>query len=574
MADKNTNLAITISTVDKATAKIKAINDALDKASKPRRDLQKALGEFADKSGMNSVIDGFKGVGSAIGDLLGKVAMIGGVVALAGAAVFKLVGEFDDLGDKAEILGVSADFLAQMRYAAEKAGAPVEALDAGLEAFSVNLGKLSAGTGRMKTFLDKVSPALEKQLKGAKNNKEAFFLLAGAMAKLEDPAKKAALAAAAGLGPELAPLLAKGPKGIQELTERFQQLAPGMQDAADKAGSVDDSLHDLHASTQGVKAAIVSGLAPALKVIVDQLTQWFSTHQNDVREFAASVGERLPAAFKAVVTWLGAAYDKVTSFIDSVGGIKTIAIGLAAILTGPLIGAIASFGIALVATPFGQFMLGITALVAGVAYGIKAIKALAAEGRRAGEWAARKKLIAQHEDEIRDLNSEAIDAGELSDDEIHRRAVAQAANDIANSHAVEDAEAKRADEAASGPAAPAAPAAPSMEDRLDAMKAAQGFRETSLAKSIASEASARNLDASSSCSRIDAIFLSSARAMAFGRPFHTMIRMTTIIDRATNPPGLMPKKDISPCSTAPGSATTVVAFRGALMLILTRSARS
>jgi hypothetical protein len=482
--DKKTKLSIVIQTVDQATAKIKAINDRLDKVTKPVNDFKKALGDLREKSGLDDVIGGFKGVGSAIGDLLGKVAMIGGVVGLAGAAVFHLVSEFDDLGDKAEILGVSADFLSAMRYAAEKAGAPVEALDVGMQAFAVSLGKAKAGTGRMLAFVSRVSPALATQLKAAKSNEEAFYLLAAAMDKLKDPAKRSALAAASGLGPELAPLLAQGEKGIKALADRYHVLAPGMQEAADKAGAVDDSLHDLHATEDGLKAAIVTGLAPALKVIVDQLSEWFSSHQTEVREFAASIGEKLPAAFNATVDAVKGAVKWVISMVDKFGGLKNVGLALAAVMTGPLIAAIVSFGIALTTTPFGLFLVGVAGVVAAVALAVKSIQKLAAAGRFLGEKAAYAKLVAQHTDEIRDNNPD------LSDEEVDRQARSAAAYDIGQSHAREDLEDRMLQAQIDGtdmpgvvPTADAsrsamyAPDAPSPNDGFPGAAMAQSFAE-------------------------------------------------------------------------------------------------
>jgi hypothetical protein len=253
-----------------------------------------------------------------IGGVLDKIPLIGAVAAGAiGGAVgglMHLINKFDELGDKAERFGVSVDFLAAMRYAAEKAGAPVEALDAGLMTFSVNMGKLSANTGRFKKFLDLVSPALEEQLKKAKSNEAAFYLLAAAMDKLKDPAKRAALAAAAGLGPELAPLLAQGEAGVKQLAARYIELAGSQEDAAKKAGDVDDSMHDLHASVQGAEAAIVSGLAPAMRIIVDQLRDWFVAHRSDIAEWAKTLGEKIPGAFRAVVDWVGQAIEKLGKF--------------------------------------------------------------------------------------------------------------------------------------------------------------------------------------------------------------------------------------------------------------------
>jgi hypothetical protein len=282
MADKEFPLSIVLRTVDKATAGINAVNKRLDAMTKPVRDFGKALGDLRDKSGLSSVLDGFKGVGSAIGDLLGKVAMIGGVAGVAVAGLVHLVGKFDDLGDKAERLGVGVDFLAAMRFAAERSGASVEALDTGIQTFTANLGLARAGMGRMVKTLQTVAPDLLVQLKATKSNEQALLLMADAFSAIKDPAKRAALAARSGLGPELAPLLAQGSKGVQKLMDRFHQLAPGIGDAAKAAGETDDAFKDLGAATTGVEAALVTGLAPALTIVVNKMRDWLVAHNDDI----------------------------------------------------------------------------------------------------------------------------------------------------------------------------------------------------------------------------------------------------------------------------------------------------
>lgn len=362
MATKETKLSIVIRTVDKATAKINAITARLEQATRPLRDFSKALSGLREASGLDSVLDGFKGVGSAIGDILGKVAMVGGVVAGAVAGLFHLVDGFDELGDKAESAGVSVDFLASMRYAAERSGAAVEQLDTGLQSLSVNMGMLRAGKGKMLGFLQIVSPALVRQIKLTKSNEEAFDLLARAAAKIEDPAKRAAFAQKTLGDASLAPLLGKGAAGIKELRDRYIELAGSQEGAAKEAGAVDDSMKDLKASTDGIKAALVEGLAPALKVIVDRLRDWLRGHRADIKEWAMWLGERLPGAVSELVSGIQRVVGKVTDFIGSIGGWKTAAIGIAAIIAGPLIGAVASLGVALMSTPVG-WAIG---LIAGV----------------------------------------------------------------------------------------------------------------------------------------------------------------------------------------------------------------
>jgi hypothetical protein len=362
VADKRTELSIVLRTVDRATAGIVAINKRIDAATKPIRDFRKALGDLRQKSGLDDVIGGFTGVGSAIAGVLSKVAVVGAVVGGAVAGLFKLVDGFDALGDKAEAIGVSVDFLAQMRYAGERSGVAVQQLDASLQGFTKSLGQARAGTGRMASFLEKVSPALLTQLKATKSNEAAFELLAGAMAKLEDPAKRAALAQATLGDAALAPLFAKGPKGIKALRDRYLELAGSQKGAAEEAGKVDDSLKDLKATTDGVKAAIVSGLGPALKVLVDQLAAWFKENRTNVAEWAKDLGKKLPGAVAKLIDVFRGIVDAVRPFVDAGWKLKVILGVLAAIIVGPLIKAVVSLGIALLTTPVGWIVAGLAAI--------------------------------------------------------------------------------------------------------------------------------------------------------------------------------------------------------------------
>lgn len=362
MADKTTQLSITIRAIDKATAPIRAITVRLEAVTKPLRNFGASLGDLRKSSGLDDVIAGFKGVGSAIAGVLSKVAMIGGVVGVAVAGLFKLVDSFDDLGDKAEAIGVSADFLAQMRYAAERSGASIDELDAGMQSFTKNLGLARANAGPLTKFLGNVSPALLAQLKATKSNAEAFDLLAGAMAKIEDPAKKAALAQKTLGSAALAPLFAKGSDGLKKLRDRYAELAPDQGKAADAAGEVADSMTDLKASTDGVKAALVRGLAPALKDIVERLGQWFTNHREDIATWARELGDKLPGAVTKLVGTFKAIVSRIEPFVNSATKLKVIAVALAGVIAGPLISAIVSLGIALLTTPVGWIVAGLAAI--------------------------------------------------------------------------------------------------------------------------------------------------------------------------------------------------------------------
>lgn len=326
-AEKDFPLSITLRTVDKATSGLKRINDQLEKARKPFAKLGEEFGRFHEHLGVEKISSGLGRIGGQVRSIASTMGVIGAAGAGAVFGFKRLADEFDELGDKAEAMGISVDALAQLRYAAGQSGGEVEELDSSMEAFNKNVGMAKANTGRFAGLLKKVSPALLKQIKGAKGSEEAFGILADAMTKLEDPTKRAALAAAAGFGPSLIPLLARGSDGIKQLRDEFAKNAGSQQGAADAAGKVDEAWRKMGSSIAGVKAAILVGLGPAFEGLVQKATAFFTANREKIAAWAADFGEKLPAriaklveAFQGIWNAVVAIANAVGWFVDKVGG--------------------------------------------------------------------------------------------------------------------------------------------------------------------------------------------------------------------------------------------------------------
>lgn len=378
MADK-VPLSIILSLVDKATGGIESFNKKLEAQLKPAKDFKKLLANLDEKYGVSKVADGFRGVGSAVGDLVGKVAAAGGVLAgfVGGAVVgvIHLVDQFSELGHVAARAGVEVDFLAGLRYAAAKAGLPVEQLDEGIKTLTQNIGQAKAGTGRMTKFLQEVSPALLHQIVHTHSTAEAVGLLVDAMHKLPDAARRAALAQKT-FGDAGFVLLANGgSKAIQGQMEAYARLAGSQDDAVKSSLGVEEAMKDLNASADGVKAVLVTGLAPAMQTVIEKMTTWLVGHRAEIAEWATKIGQELPGAVERLVTWVGKAYDKVVTFVDEIGGWKTAAVGLAAFLSADLVAALATLGAALLTTPVGVVITGLASIAAGIAVVTKETRA-------------------------------------------------------------------------------------------------------------------------------------------------------------------------------------------------------
>ncbi len=365
MPEKQFPLSIIIRTVDQATAGIKAINHRLDALTRPTREFGKSLSELAEKSGLNRVGEAFKGVGEALKETALHLLEIGVV---AGEVVHLLIEKFSNLAITAKLVGLTADQLAQFRFAAKQSGVSVEEFDSGLEKLNKSLGEMKAGGGKLKSLLEKVSPVLLRQIQSAKSNVEAFDLLANAMVKVTDPTKRAALATAAfGRGGQpLINMLAQGAEGIDALRKEYEQLAGSQDAAAESALELHHAQGRIAAMFDGIEASIITAIAPALLKLADQFKSFLVEHREEIAAFIKDFGEKLPGRIDAVAKAFGKLIDFITPVwhaIESLGGVSTV---LAVVLGGKLVLAIAKLSVAMFATPFGWVILSIGAVITAI----------------------------------------------------------------------------------------------------------------------------------------------------------------------------------------------------------------
>jgi hypothetical protein len=364
---KLSTLSIVLRTVDKASADFRKFNQKVERSisrmTAPFRRLGNRLSVFGREGGLPKIADGFSRVGQAAVGLKNSLLAIGVAAGLSVGGLLRMVAAGDKLKDTAERLGVSVDSLAQLRFAAKQTGVDVEQLDGAMETFSKNLGQARAGTGRMAAFLKKASPEFLRQVKNAKSTEEAFLLVSKAMAKLEDPAKRAALATAAFGDANISLLLKNGPDAIKELMARYAGLAGSQEEGANAAAKMDDAMNEVSASFDGLKAGILTGLAPAFLDLSKQLTGFFAAHRGEIGQWVSAFGKWLPGAVRTLVSAFRTFIAVIKPVWNLIGGVKGAAIALSLVLGGKLIVALAALGKTLLTTPFGLFLVGITGLI-------------------------------------------------------------------------------------------------------------------------------------------------------------------------------------------------------------------
>lgn len=368
-------LSIILRTVDRYTAGLKDANAKIDKAFKPYRDFGKEFGKFSDNIGLPKLRSALGNVGTELKNLTLGVAAFGAVAAVAGAHVFKSwLDDADELRDVAKRIGFSIDSLAQLRFVGGQEG--VEDLDGALEKMSKNLGEAKAKSGSLFSFLGKVSPALRKQVLAAKSNEEAFFLFADAMAKIEDPAKRAAFATKVfgKSGQPLINMLANGSQAVRQQMEEYFRLAGSQEDAANKADEMNDSFGLVKAGLDRVKASIITGLAPAVLKITEKMRAWLADPENQrkITQWIEDFGTKLPGRIQALIDAIKGIGAAIKPVWDMIGGAKGALLAFVAIKTAPLVSS----------------LFGVVSALTQVITGIRAASAAAAAGGGAGPGGA------------------------------------------------------------------------------------------------------------------------------------------------------------------------------------------
>jgi hypothetical protein len=296
------NLTVTISAVDKATATIKRINDSMNRAVAPVRNIQRIGSEVAK----NPVIDSLRRMGGAVGTVAkglgivsGSMAGITAIGAVAGVAEMtaqwaRLAREIDNTSVS---LGTTSKGLVTMRGAARLAGLSAEAMDGSLE--SVRQTMQDARWGRnqpLVALMTKLGMTFRYTKDGSIDAIASLKDIADAMAAQPDVGAKHTVAQAFGVD-ALYPLLIKGKKAIEDYQASAEKLGAVPNDAAIKrAEKFAESISKLKLTLDGMKSQVGDSLISASQSSLDWLNR-FTTKKSYpwadavVREFGRLFGD-------------------------------------------------------------------------------------------------------------------------------------------------------------------------------------------------------------------------------------------------------------------------------------------
>jgi hypothetical protein len=286
---KNYSVKATISAVDRFTTPLKALS-----------------------SNIRSVTRGITG---AVTGTMGRMTALAGALGVAFSAA-KIKGYFDDyvsrageVGDMARQVGLSATALQELRFAAELSDVSLESFDSSMNIFVRYLGQARAGTGLLKTYLDKLPDGLRKSIIGAKSTEEAFGAVMGAMERMPKATDRAALAAAAfgRSGLVMTRMSEKGLAGLTELRKEAAEYGLVSDESGDAADDFGHTQIRLRYAMMGVQNAIGSALLPVLKPMVLDTIKWVKELKQSGR--LAAVIDRIKLALMDAWSWIKANKD-------------------------------------------------------------------------------------------------------------------------------------------------------------------------------------------------------------------------------------------------------------------------
>lgn len=261
-------MQISANTAQLATA-VADVNKRLDEMGQAGKKAADDLGTLKNIEIAKLALGGIKAAGGAFISLSKSVLGAAESIVNFGKTV---ADELDSLNDVANRTGVGVEALQAYGAAAKLSGTDVETFAKSIQKLSVNIGNATDEKSAKK--FTALGIAFE-ELKAATPT-EQFEMVADAIAKIQDPAERAAAAVKVfGKGGiELGPLFSEGPGALARMREEATSLGQVVSEDSIKAiAAMNDAFDKVWMTVKGLTGQIVGELAvPIAEIAEDLLT--------------------------------------------------------------------------------------------------------------------------------------------------------------------------------------------------------------------------------------------------------------------------------------------------------------
>ncbi|MEO0033524.1 MAG: hypothetical protein RIS94_3282, partial [Pseudomonadota bacterium] len=192
------------------------------------------------------------------------------------------------LGETSQQLGVSSKAMQEYRYAASQAGVSQDEMDAGLSKLNKTIGEAAMGGKSQAAAFEKLGISIRDANGHVRDAGDVIPEVAQALQRIHSPAERAAVLVElfGKSGQKLAPLLADGAAGVNDLRQAAHQLGLVLSEdqiqradaTADKISALNQALSAHIASTVADNANAILQLANALAIGAGRAAQFASKY--------------------------------------------------------------------------------------------------------------------------------------------------------------------------------------------------------------------------------------------------------------------------------------------------------
>lgn len=316
--------------------------------------------------GLDAIKRRMTAFGAGLQSMGGRISAVGATAAASfgaiGAALLGATRSFVSFGDSIQKmglrLGLSAEQLTSLKFAAEQSGTSLESVSQAMFRANRRIANATKGTGPAVRALTKLG--LSAKVLNQQDTDTRFLLITEALSKMSDET----LAAQYGFEifgdnfRDIKPLIDEGAAGITRLRDEAKELGITLTDAdANGAAELGDSLNRLTQTVRGTVIQIGAALAPAVKVAVDAFVEISKTvvkFVRDNRQLVLQIAAGVVAGF---------------ALATAIGGIGT-ALALAGVAVSGFVALFGALGavVGLIISPLGIVVAGVAGLVGYALY--------------------------------------------------------------------------------------------------------------------------------------------------------------------------------------------------------------
>jgi len=272
-----------------------------------------------------------KGIGNATKILAGAAAV---ATAYAGA-MFKLtenVAENNDkIGKQAQMLGISAEELQSLTYAAEIGGASAGEMASSLENLSKTASQAARGIGGGVETFAMLGISVTDANGRIKDSSTLMMELSDRISRMKDTSQKIEFLNNLGVSSNLLLTLNQGMAELNRQKREAKELGYFLtQKDVQNAADFNDSLLRVGKVVDGLNNMITAKAMPAITEMMESFTQWYKNNKKLIEQNVTEFVDKLSSALRATWRIAKRVWSVVNSLAKAMGGWKIVILSLGA----------------------------------------------------------------------------------------------------------------------------------------------------------------------------------------------------------------------------------------------------